>query len=137
MPFSNKFEAFTIEELRQQIRNVLQPAGEMVRNIDELLNDALKSDSQLSAHTKNDGANVVSVETSDDTGVLGWWTGLLGQRKIGIVMNDEPLQTFSVKRYGFIPDSLLELKKDWTIEEVIENFHYEEISGRVVLIIED
>ena len=91
----NKFEAFTIEELRQQIRNVLQPAGEMVRNIDELLKDALKTDSQSSAHTNNDGANVVSVETSDDTGVLGWWTG----RKIGIVMNDESLQTFSVKRW--------------------------------------
>ena len=62
---------------------------------------------------------------------------MLGQRKIGKVMNDESLQTFSVKRYGFIPDPLLEQKMDWTIEEVIENFHYEEISGRVVLILED
>ena len=77
----------------------------MVRNIDELLRDALKTDSQSSAHTDNDGVNVVSVEMSDDKGVLGWWIGLLGQRKIGIVMNDGSLQTFSVKRYGFIPDS--------------------------------
>ena len=130
----NKFEVFTIEELRQQIRNVIQPAGETVQDIDELLKVALKIDYQPA---QINAVSEESTETINDTGLLAWWTGPLGQRKIGAVMNDKSLQTSTLKRYGFIPDLLLELKCDWKIEEVIENFHYEEIGGRVLLIIED
>ena len=64
--------------------------------------------------------------------LLGWWNRPLGQTKVGVVMNNDSLQMFSLKRYGFVPDSLLENKKDWT-----PNYHREEIGSRVLFILED
>ena len=72
----------------------------------------MQTDNQSSTDSNDENTNIVSAETSNDTGMLGWWPALLGQRKIDIVLNEEALQTFSLKPFGFIPDSLLELNRN-------------------------
>ena len=69
--------------------------------------------------------------------MLGWWNDPLGQTKIGVMMNDDTLQMFSLRRYGFVPDSLLENKMDWTLYRKVSKYHYEEIKDKVFLILED
>ena len=69
-----------------------------------------------------------------EVGLLGLWNGPLGQTKVGVVMNNDSLQMFSLKRYGFVPDTLLENTKDcWTLEHAVANYHYEEFGSRVLL----
>ena len=121
-----KFVKFTIDQIRQQIRNAIKPAGVQIENVEELLKNELTYDDQQDVTTNggkclNDG--------DDGVGVLGWWNGPLGERKIGVLMNNVSLQLFALKRYGFVPDSLLENKKDWTLENRIQRYHYEEIGG--------
>ena len=67
----------------------------------------------------------------NEVGLLGWWNGPLGQTKIGVAMNDDTLQMFSLRRYGFVPDSLLENKMDWTLQNKVIKYHYEEIKDKV------
>ena len=73
----------------------------------------------------------------NEVGLLGRWNGPLGQTKIGVAMNDDTLQMFSLRRYGFVPDSLLENKMDWTLHNKVIKYQYEEIKDKVFLILED
>ena len=105
-----------------------------IENVEELLKNELTYDDQQEVPTNDDKC---LNDGDDGVGVLGWWNGPLGERKFGVLMNNVSLQLFVLKRYGFVPDSLLEDKKDWTLENRIQRYHYEEIGGRVLLILED
>ena len=120
----NQFVKFTIDEMRQQIRDVVQPVGEQIEVIDELLKTALAKHIQKELPVDanvHGGVEANDDEEDDEVGLLCWWNGPLDQTQVGVVMNQDSLQMFSLKRYGFVPDMLLVNKKDWTLEHLIEN----------------
>ena len=115
----NKFEKFSREELKNQILNVLKPETDYVEDIDTLLLATMK-DKIADADEHED-------DNKEDDVIIGKLViaeGVLGERKVGLVMSEEAIQLYHLTRYGFEPDDLKDALKDWKVVSEIEDYNF-------------
>ena len=112
----NKFEKFSREELKNQILNVLKPETDYVEDIDTLLLATMK-DKIADGHEDDN-------KEDDVIGKLVIAEGVLGERKVGLVMSEEAIQLYHLTRYGFEPDDLKDALKDWKVVSEIEDYDF-------------
>ena len=62
---------------------------------------------------------------TDSIGKLGIWEGKLGEKELGMIVDDGVLQMFQKKRQGFVPVDLMQKVEDWQLMEEITNYSYE------------
>ena len=66
-------------------------------------------------------------------GTVGWFQNLLGVKQLGIVLDDESLQMYIKKRFGYAPYGLPDSIKVWSMVEEIKTFSYVQNSYGIYL----
>ena len=121
-----------------QIKSVLRPevnAEQDLEQLNKILLDVLGNPTNLVIDT----AQVESIqdvakkaeldlETSSDCDSMidsaGWWSGPLGERCVGVMLDSTTLQTFEAKKFGFAPSGYAADISEWKVIDVIENPFY-------------
>jgi hypothetical protein len=126
-----RFEKFSDEELRMQIKSVLRPevnAEQDLEQLNKILLDVLGNPTNLVIDT----AQVESIkdvakkadldlEASSECESM---IGSLGERCVGVMLDSTTLQTFEAKKFGFAPSGYAADISEWKVIEVIENPYY-------------
>ena len=120
---------FTVDEIKQQIRDCIQPSSEVASDFNKLLSSAFAMKTPKEA-TTNDGGDSNDVEV----GTLGTWSGKLGEKEVGLVVDKGTLQLFKKKRYGLIPNDLAQSVNDWKLVDRIDGYGYE-VKNNVVYLV--
>ena len=118
-----KFVTFTKEELKSQIKNVIQPVSDLTADLGTLLSEVYKPRSvdrplmgmEVRKETEVDGIK---------PGMVGWWTNAAGERKVGIVLDEDSIQMYTPRRYGYAPFGLPDTINNWVFSEEISEFIY-------------
>ena len=135
-----KFEKFSDDELRIQIKSVLRPEINLEQDKDklnEILQEILGIQDDASAealeteqpeveaiHDITEILSKSSPECQNEVGSVGWWSGPLGERCVGVMLDSDTLQTFEAKSYGFFPCGFAADISEWKVIELIENPYY-------------
>ena len=131
-----KFEKFSDDELRMQIKSVLRPevnAEQDLEQLNQILLDVLGNtiNPVLETAQVESIQDIVKKEESDlktsseyEVGSAGWWAGPLGERCVGVLLDSTTLQTFEAKQFGFAPSGYAADISEWKVIEVIENPYY-------------
>ena len=192
----NKFVNFTTDEIRQQIRDFIQPESAVEEDLDQLLKNVMPRIQELNAGVIAERSHTITLEeaqegkktksdtkkktkkatgkrqvqkgvceTEDDqleedlevtielhqtendqieqdsevkvnskVGMLGIWEGKLGEKEVGMIVDDDTLQMFQRKRQGFVPVELMQTTEDWTLIEEISSYSYELKNKTVYLV---
>ena len=67
-------------------------------------------------------------------GTVGLWKGQLGETKVGVLLDSDTLQLYKKTRYGMVPSGLPTDTQSWSLEEVIEDYGYEQRGNRLYLV---
>ena len=112
-----KFVKYSKQELIQQIQNVLKPENEDHGDIDILLKHFIQEVTKVVDEENNEeGGQVV--------GTIAVFSGPLGERKVGVVIDKKTIQFYHSIRYGFQPDDLTSLSCDWSLSKKIDDFDF-------------
>ena len=123
----NKFVKFTIDEIKQQIRDFIQLEFAVATNLNELLlNSVFSNQQKVVEETLN--ASIVEMQKIS-VGTLGTWEGKLGEKQIGMVIEKDVME-----RHGMVPSDLIQSLQDWVFAEEIKNFKYEEKNNIIYLV---
>ena len=121
---------FTLDEIKQQMRDCIQPSSEVASDFNKLLYSAFEKKAPKEVATIMGGdSNEVEV------GTLGMWSGKLGEKEVGLVIEIGPLQLFKKKRYGLIPIDLAQSIGYWKLVEQIDEYRYEVKNNVVYLVV--
>ena len=74
------------------------------------------------------------MKVNSKVGMLGIWEGKLGEKEVGMIVDDDTLQMFQRERQGFVPVELMQKTEDWTLIEEISSYSYELKSKTVYLV---
>ena len=128
----NKFVKYSDSELKQQIRNTIQPTCNVVENLDKLILNIVKQPlEKLSEPIQH----IPDCHPSITLGTVGWWQGPLGQNMVGIILDESTIQLYSNTRYGYIPDDVPQDVSKWALCREIEAYDYVERKSNVYLVI--
>ena len=114
----NKFEKFSIEELKSQVSNVLKPENDYVEDIDNLLLQLMNRTSEASDAGEEDE------EPNKDVGKVAVMEGPLKERRVGLVVSKDAVQLYHVTRYGLEPDDVTETLSDWQIVTLVDDYDF-------------
>ena len=77
----------------------------------------------------------IAEEDSDiAVGTLGFWKGPLNESKVGVLLEPGTLQTYKKARFGMIPEEVPKDAKQWTSENVLDDYGYEQKGNRLYLV---
>lgn len=124
----SKMVNFSEKELKQQIRDAIQPNCNVTKNVDQLLLSVISNDSSTSVGVE---------ELVEDVGKVALWKGPLGEQAVGVLIDASSLQLYKKTRHGFIPKDLPKDVNEWTCVDKIDSFHYVEKGGVILLILEE
>ena len=116
---------FTVDEIKQQIRDCIQPNSEVASDFNMLLSSAFGN------KTEEESVDIVG---EVEVGTLGTWSGKLGKTEVGLVVDKDTLQLFKKKRYGLVPVDLAQSVSDWKLVERIDGYDYE-VKNNVVYLV--
>ena len=68
-----------------------------------------------------------------EVGSVGWWSGPLGERCVGVMLDSDTLQTFEAKSYGFFPCGFAADISEWKVIELIENPYYVMVKSAIYM----
>ena len=120
---------FTLDEIKQQIRDCIQPSSAVASDFNKLLTSAFEK------KTDKEATSIMAGESNEvEVGTLGTWSGKLGEKEVGLVVDKGTLQLFKKKRYGLIPTDLAQSVNDWKLVERIEGYKYE-VKNNVVYLV--
>ena len=101
---------------------------------DAQLEEDLEGTNELN-QTENDQIEQDSeVKVNSKVGMLGIWEGKLGEKEVGMIVDDDTLQMFQRKRQGFVPVELMQKTEDWTLIEETSSYSYELKNKTVYLV---
>ena len=76
--------------------------------------------------TPKEATTIISEDSNEvEVGTLGMWSGKLGEKEVGLVVDKDTLQLFNKKRYGLTPTNLAQSVNDWKLVERIYGYKYE------------
>lgn len=114
-----KFQKFSIEELKLQIKNCLLPSDTLGSDLGSLLLDVLGFVDSENEDETGQLEDSPSLQPSLSPGVTGWWTGPLGEEQLGVLLTIDSLQLYKKTRYGFVPDDLPVVPGEWVCQAEI------------------
>ena len=143
----NKFVKFSKEQLIFQIRNSIKPMSDGVHDVEGLLSSVFGLQEEIEQSSTDEAADsqpsLDLVEAADSQpsldlvesevsqpplGLVGQFSGPLDELSVGVVIavgNENFLQLYEGKRYGFIPDGKeAQPLSEWTLVEEIEKYQY-------------
>ena len=117
---NGKFQTFSKAELLSQIKNALNPENDLISDVSTLLQGAYQiRDADTSAVVE-----LPSEDSAMTAGMVGWWTNSLGVQQVGVVLDNESIQMYTCKRFGYSPFGLPASLDSWDLVEEIEDFYY-------------
>ena len=129
--FEGKFVKFSINQIKLQIKDVIQPEDTVSNNPPKLLTDLFTNDEK----PVDNGSNNDGTESGCSVGSLGIWEeNASGERKVGMKVEGGSLQMFREKRHGLVPFGLLEASSDWTFKQEITDDIYE-IKNNIIYLV--
>lgn len=124
----NKFVKFSDMELVAQIKDAISPECKVV-DVNALLDAVLRTNElELVDHDKIDSVQHCEV------GTVAWWNGPLDEVKLGVLITCDVIQLYKKSRYGFEPSSSSVNYSDWRLNEVIDEYRYEERCNNIYLV---
>ena len=114
-----KFQKFSIEELKLQIKNCLLPSDTLGSDLGSLLLDVLGFVDSENEDETGQLEDSPSLQPSLSPGVTGWRTGPLGEEQLGVLLTMDSLQLYKKTRYGFVPDDLPVVPGEWVCQAEI------------------
>ena len=125
-----KMVKYTAEQLREQLRDVINPKNDSSHDINALLQAAL-----------NDDAPTISCDVESPTveiGTRGLWNGPLLQIVFAVLLDSTTLQKYKKRRFGYVPDGLPEPIQEWTLQKPFTNNQFSYIErGNTIYIVLD
>ena len=135
-----KFINFTIDEIKRQIRDVIQPSSldDGALHLEKLLEKVYPAFEPDIAMGDNDDESA-KMDTSENNsgiavGTLGFWKGPLDESKMGVLLEPETLQTYKKSGFGMVPDGLPKDANQWKLETVIYDFGLEQRGDKLYLV---
>ena len=116
----NKFINFTIDELRQQIKDVILPDSKKDTDIDSLLQKVLCPDAAVPYSTEN--FEVCDVQNEFKIGTVGLWKGPLSEKKVGVKIDIDVLQLYKEARFRLVPAGEPLDIHVWSLDKKIETY---------------
>ena len=117
-----KFVKFTLEEIKQQIRDVIKPENSVCDNLEALLCSALANSRETS--TEVFGKSDQELHKGPCVGSLGIWQGELGNKEVGLIIDSGILQLYREKRHGYVPWGLVQSIDEWTLVDELNDYFY-------------
>ena len=119
---------FSEEELKQQIRDAVQPTSDVAKDVDQLLISVMLKDSS--------NISKADEQLGDNVGQVAWWKGPLHEQSIGVLTDVSTIQLYKKTRYGFVPKDLPVDAKDWNCVQNVVSYHYIEKGGIILLVLD-
>ena len=66
-------------------------------------------------------------------GMVAWWRNCVGDRELGVVLDNESVQLYTKRRNGYAPFGLADAIDRWDLEEEIVNYAYVQHSNGIYL----
>ena len=127
-----KFQIFTKEELKNQIKNTIQPIDDTSSDLSTLLSDTFQTIDNITptppaTPTMDDHITPTPNDQVVDhikPGTVAWWVNGLGDRQLGVLLDNDSLQMYAQKRYGHVPLGIPDDAARWSLDEEVLDYSY-------------
>ena len=129
-----KFNLFSIEEMRNEIRSVLKPDDESNVDLEEILMKEIKKKADIEAGSALEQETEVNTDKEQlHPGLVGYWNDEVGNKSVGVLLDLKTLQPYRKGRHGYVPTEIPTPIEEWMLEEVITDYTYVTKRGGVFL----
>ena len=129
-----KFNLFSIEEMRNEIRSVLKPDDESNVALEEILMKEIKKKAAIEAGSALEQETEVNTDKEQlHPGLVGYWNDEVGNKSVGVLLDLKTLQPYRKGRHGYVPTEIPTPIEEWMLEEVITDYTYVTKRGGVFL----